>query len=42
MGCFEGIVKLRFYSVRIKLKSSLIKCDDEYNYRNLKRVRINE
>ncbi|MZK49163.1 RNA polymerase sigma factor [Clostridium beijerinckii] len=38
MGCFEGTVKSRLYSARKKLKSSLIKCDDEYNHRNLKRV----
>ncbi|CUU49417.1 RNA polymerase sigma factor [Clostridium beijerinckii] len=38
MGCFEGTVKSRLHSARKKLKSSLIKCDDEYNHRNLKRV----
>ncbi|NRY59306.1 RNA polymerase sigma factor [Clostridium beijerinckii] len=38
MGCFEGTVKSRLHSGRKKLKSSLIKCDDEYNHRNLKRV----
>ncbi|NRT72932.1 sigma-70 family RNA polymerase sigma factor [Clostridium beijerinckii] len=38
MGCFEGTVKSRLYSARKKLKSSLIKCDDDYNHRNLKRV----
>lgn len=42
MGCFEGTVKSRLHSARIKLKSSLTKYDDEYNHRNLKRVRINE
>lgn len=38
MGCFEGTVKSRLHSARKKLKSSLIKCNDEYNHRNLKRV----
>ncbi|AJH00620.1 RNA polymerase subunit sigma-24 [Clostridium beijerinckii] len=38
MGCFEGTIKSRLHSARKKLKSSLIKCDDEYNHRNLKRV----
>ncbi|MBE6090173.1 MAG: RNA polymerase sigma factor [Clostridium beijerinckii] len=38
MGCFEGTVKSRLHSARKKLKSSLIKCDDEYNHRNLERV----
>ncbi|OPJ64388.1 RNA polymerase sigma factor [Clostridium oryzae] len=42
MGCFEGTVKSRLYTARRKLKSNLIKCDDEYDHRNLKRVGFNE
>lgn len=41
MGCFEGTVKSRLHSARKKLKGNLIKCEDEYNNRNLKRVRLN-
>ncbi len=42
MGCFEGTVKSRLHSARKKLKSNLVNCEEEYNHRNLKRVRLSE